>query len=364
MSKKILSLFILITFAALALYIILTHIKSKNPYLTVSGRVEADEIELAARVPGRLERVFIEDGTTINKNDTVAVIDDRELQSKRREVLDKIKELNEKIHAAELDLDYTSDNIDHSIDEAGKTLAVANTRLRQAEVKKENDEREFKRYSNLIEKDVISKQRYDSAKLAYELSQEEVNVALKEVEKAKLLLIKTEDLKMLKRAKEKELLALRRSASQLKEVLHQAEINIGYTVVNAPLDGIILKKVSEPGEIITLGGVIGVMIDPADVYIKTYVPEKYIGMININMQANIFTDAYPDKPFSGNVCYISDKAEFTPKEVQSYEERVKQVFAVKICFPQKGSSSLKGKATYEIFKKGMPVDVRFDIKTE
>ena len=364
MRKKILFLLILIIFAALALYIILTHIKSKNAYLIVSGRVEASEIELAARVPGRLERVLIEDGTVTKKGDAVAIMEDKELQSKRREILNKIEELNEKIHAAELDLDYTSDSTNHSIDEARKTLAVLDARLKQAEAKKENAEKEIKRYSNLLEKDVISRQRYDSVKLTYELSQEEVNVALKEVEKAKLLLIKAEDSKKLVRAKGKELLALRKSTGQLKESLQQVEINIGYTTINAPSDGIILKKVSEPGEILPLGGVIGVMINPDDIYIKTYVPEKYIGMININMQTDVFTDAYPDKPFNGYVCHISDKAEFTPKEVQSYEERVKQVFAIKICFSQKGGSPPKGKSPYEVFKKGMPVDVRFNIKTK
>ena len=364
MRKKILFLLILIIFAALALYIILTHMKSNNAYLIVSGRVEASEIELAARVPGRLERVLIEDGTVTKKGDAVAIMEDKELQSKRREILNKIEELNEKIHAAELDLDYTSDSTNHSIDEARKTLAVLDARLKQAEAKKENAEKEIKRYSNLLEHDVISKQRYDNVKLTYELSQEEVNVALKEVEKAKLLLIKAEDSKKLVRAKEKELLALRKSTGQLKESLQQVEINIGYTTINAPSDGIILKKVSEPGEILPLGGVIGVMINPDDIYIKTYVPEKYIGMININMQTDVFTDAYPDKPFNGYVCYISDRAEFTPKEVQSYEERVKQVFAIKICFSQKGRSPPKGKSPYEVFKKGMPVDVRFNIKTK
>jgi len=363
MRKRLIIFIVLIILAALVAYKIIVHIKSKDSLLTVSGRVEASEIELAARVSGRLEKVLIEDGMIVKKGASVALIEDQELQSRRREIIDRMDELKEKIHAAELDLDYTASSVDHSIDEAVKALAVADARLKQAEANRENAEKDFERYSNLLEKEVISKQKYESIKLFYELSREEMNVAMREVERAKVFVMKSKDSKKHVSAKEKELLALTKSLNQLKDSLQQADINIGYTKVNAPSDGIILKKVSEPGEVVTPGGVIGVMINPEDIHIRTYVPEKYIGKINLNMQADVFADAYPGKPFSGNVCYISDKAEFTPKEVQSYEERVKQVFAVKVCFPQKEDSASKNKKPYEVFKKGMPVDVRFGIKT-
>ena len=106
----------------------------------------------------------------------------------------------------------------------------------------------------------------------------------------------------------------------------------------------------------------GIMINPADIHVRTYIPEKFIGSINMNMQADVFADSYPGKPIRGHVCYISDKSEFTPKEVQSYEERVKQVFAVKVCFEPKDGSSDKGKTYQNILKKGMPVDVKFAVK--
>jgi HlyD family secretion protein len=299
----------------------------------------------------------------VKKGDLVALVEDQELQSRRREITARIDELNEKITASELDLDYTVSTVNHSIDEAKKALSVAEARLKQAEAKKQNAERDFERFSHLLEKEVISRQRYDSIKLSYELSREELHVAVREVERAKVFVMKSEDSKKLAKAKERELLALTKSLNQLKENLQQVVIHIGYTQVNAPSDGIILKKVSEPGEIITPGSVIGVMINPGDIHIRTYVPEKHIGRISIDMQADVFADAYPGKPFAGRVCFISDKAEFTPKEVQSYEERVKQVFAVKICFSRKEDPGSKEKTPYEVFKKGMPVDVRFGIKT-
>ncbi len=359
--KNIFLIIIIVLLVVIAIYKIVPYIKSKNNYLMVSGRVEADETELGAMVMGKLKSVLIEDGVNVRKGDTIALIEDDDLKSRRRQTLDRIEELGEKIKAVEFDLEYTAKSVQHTIDEAQKVLSVADARLKQAEARKENAEKEFNRYSILLKKEAVSRERHDNIKLAYELSQEEVNVALKEVERAKVSLMKAEDSKNLVKAKEKELLALTKSLSQLRETLNQIDINIGYTVITSPSDGIILKKVAEPGEVLLQGGVIGVMINPEDVHIKTYIPEKYIGRIKMDMKAEVFTDAYPENPFTGYVCYISDKAEFTPKEVQSYEERVKQVFASKICFTKGDKSADKGKTYQEVLKKGMPVDVRFDV---
>jgi len=308
-----------------------------------------------------LSNVFIDDGAVVRKGDTVALIEEEELQSKRRELTRRVEEVTERINAAEFNLDYTVKNVEHTIDEAKKSLAVADARLRQAEARKEIAEKEFMRYSSLLQKDAVSEQRYDDVRLSCVLSEEEVHSASKEVERAKVSLLKAEDSRELIKAKERELLAIRKSLGQIKEALKQVEINLGYTKIIAPLDGIVLKKVSEPGEILPQGGVVGVMINTDSIYAKTYVPEKYIGKIHLDMKAEVFTDAFPHRPFAGSICYISDKAEFTPKEVQSYEERIKQVFAVKVCFPEE---KISNKKTYQVLKKGMPVDVRFDIRVD
>jgi HlyD family secretion protein len=355
MRKKIIILLVFIIVIIIALYKVLPYFKSKDIHLTVSGRAEADEIDLAARIPGKLKNVMIEDGMMVNKGDVIARIDDADLQSQRREAVAGIEELKDKIRAAEIDFEYTANNVDHSIDEAQKGLSVAEARLKQEEAK---------RYSSLLEKEVIPKEKYDNVDLAYKLSQEDVRVASNEVEKAKVSLMKAEDGHKLVEAKEKELLSLKKFLTQLQEKVRQIDIYIGYTAITAPLDGVILRKVAEPGEVLVEGGVAGVMIDPKDIHIKTYVPEKYIGKIRIGMDARVISDAYPDQPFTGSICFISDKAEFTPKEVQSYEERIKQVFAVKICFPEKGSSTGEQKAYYDVFKKGMPVDVKFPFPPE
>ncbi len=362
MRKKILISGLIIAVIIILIFIMLPYLKSKENLLKVSGRVEADEIELSSRIYGKLERVLINDGSEVKKGDLIAQLEDDEIQSKRREILIKIAEITESIRAAELNLEFTRSNILHSIEESKRVLEASEARLKQSNAKLENARKELMRYSALLEKDVISKDRFDSIKLAFDLSFEENKVALSDLEKAKVAMKKAEDSRILINAKEQEILSMKKSLGQLNESLQQIDINLGYTKITAPVDGIILRKIAEPGEVVSIGSVIGTMINPESIHVRTFVPEKYIGNISNNMEVEIFTDAYPDKPVKGYVCYISDKAEFTPKEVQSYEERVKQVFAVKICL----KSSMIGKNDSEslILKKGMPVDVRFNIRTK
>jgi len=362
MKKRPLIPFVLLS-AAVLLYAIFHYMSPPgNDYLKVSGRVEASEIELAAQIPGRLKSVLIEDGSVVKAGEVVAVLDDAELRSRRRELVSRTEELAERIKAAEFDLKYTETNVKHTIEEAVRSLSIAKARLKQAVDRREKAGRDFRRYASLRQKGVIPEQRYEETRLAYRLSEEAARTAEKEVELAEISLLKAKASRDLVRAKEKELLALRKSYQGLKEKLKQVEITLGYTRILAPVDGVVLSRVAEPGEILPQGGVAAVMIDPDSLHVKTFVPEQYIGRIFVGMEAEVLSDAYPDSPFTGRICYISDRAEFTPKEVQSYEERVKQVFAVKVCFPE--TAEVRKRTYRDVLKKGMPVDVRFKFKQD
>ncbi len=329
----------------------------KEDYLIVSGRVEADEVRLSTQIQGKLKELYIDDGASVKEGDIIALIDDEELQSKRRELIHSIEELEERIAAAEISLEYMKKDINRNINEAEKMLSIARARLRQAEAKKAKAENEYKRYLSLLMEELISRDEFESIELAYKVALEDINTATEDVERAEISLVRAKDSKSLIDVEEKELASLNRSLDGLKERLTQIEINIGYTKITAPSEGIILKKVAEAGEIIPRGGVLGILINPERVYVKTFVPERYIGMVTLNMETEVISDAYRDRAIYGYICHIADRAEFTPKEVQSYEERVKQVFAVKVCF-EKGD-----KEVYKILKKGMPVDVRFQVKS-
>lgn len=332
--------------------------------LMVSGRVEADEILLSPRIAGKLKEVLIDDGQRVAAGDLVAVIDDDELRSKLRELLGRKEELAARIQSAQYELEYTSNRIRNSIEEARRGLNVADAKWKQTRARRELALKELDRYASLLEREAVTQQKYDNVSLALTLSEQEEVSAAEELERAKVSLQNAEDTKALLRAQEKGLLALRKTLIQVEESLKQVEINIGYTKITAPTGGVILRKTAEPGEVVPMGGVVGVMIDPESIYVKTYVPEKHVGRMHLGMRVDVFTDAYPGESTAGSICYISDESEFTPKEVQSYEERVKQVFATKVCFPTEGQGEPVGSRRQNLLKKGMPVDVQFPFSRE
>ena len=118
----------------------------------------------------------------------------------------------------------------------------------------------------------------------------------------------------------------------------------------APVSGTVLEKNLEPGEMAFPGTPVLILADLTRPWIKIYVPEKKIGLVKIGQKATIYVDSYPGKAFEGVVSSIANKAEFTPKTIQTREERVKMVFAVKI--------TLKNPAGE--LKPGMPADAEIE----
>ena len=116
--------------------------------------------------------------------------------------------------------------------------------------------------------------------------------------------------------------------------------------ITAPINGMILVKAAQEGELVAIGSTVVTMADLRTLELKVYVTEREVGKISLGDKVQISVDSYPDAKFSGKVKYISSTAEFTPKNIQTKEERVNQVFEVKVNIPN----------TDQKLKPGMPAD--------
>jgi len=134
-----------------------------------------------------------------------------------------------------------------------------------------------------------------------------------------------------------------------QQTLEYALLTMEDQEVVSPIDGIVLVKDVETGEILTAGGGVVVIGDPRDQWLKIYVSEDMVHQLAINKQASIFVDG-GRHPYKGHVTFIADKAEFTPRNVQTPEERVTQTIAVKITVDDPD----------EYLHAGVSADVRFN----
>ncbi len=148
--------------------------------------------------------------------------------------------------------------------------------------------------------------------------------------------------------------AAQSEAEVAKSALELVKIQLGDTSIKSPITGTVMVKALEPGELAAIGTPVYTLANLDKVNLVVYLPEDQVGLVKLGQEVAVNVDSYPNVNFSGKVTHISDNAEFTPKSIQTKEERVTQVFGVKIEIP-----NLDGK-----LKPGMPADARFFTKGE
>jgi len=178
------------------------------------------------------------------------------------------------------------------------------------EAQYEKTKKDLERYTALYRDGVIPPQQMDSAKTAYDVAFSQLQLS--------------------------------------RASLKTAEVRLTDAVIYAPLNGVIIRKNVEEGETVGAGMSVFTIGDLENPWIKVYVKEDKLGLIKLGQKAEIRVDTYPMKLYEGTVTYISSEAEFTPKNVQTQEERVKLVFGVKVSVKNQNDD----------LKPGMPADVR------
>lgn len=119
-------------------------------------------------------------------------------------------------------------------------------------------------------------------------------------------------------------------ADQARAAVDQARASLDKATVRAPVSGMVLRRLVEPGAVVAPGAAIAELANLGDLFVKVFIPMPQIGLVELGMTVDVLVDTFPDRPFKGEVVHISDRAEFTPRDVVTKEERVTMVVAVKV----------------------------------
>lgn len=278
-----------------------------------SGQVRGTEVTIGSKLAGRVESLNVREGQVIKAGDLIAKISSEEIEAR--------------IEQARAQVDASS----HRIHQARESLKRVAADVKEVESQRDLARSDYDRYSELIKKGLVSRSEFDVAEARLKSSGARLEAAKKGREEARA-------------AYETAKNQVDEAAARVKEV----EAILKDTEIYAPSRGTVINKLVEEGELVAVGTSVATLIDLSDIYVKVYIPEKDIGKIRIGNQARLYADAFPGRFFEGNVTEISQKAEFTPKEVHMKEERTKLVFGVKV--------GIKNPEGY--LKPGMPVDVK------
>jgi HlyD family secretion protein len=327
-NKKRLIIVALIALIVITVIIILTFRNRDNgDALVLSGNVEVTEAHVGFKLPGRIIELFVDEGYKVSKGEKLAQLDSDELgklvlQQKAfvGEASDRFRELKTGSRSQE-------------IEQAKASLAAADADLVKAQ-------KDFARAEMLFKKDAISASQFDSYKSAHDASTARRKAAV-------------ENLSLVREGPRREMVsAAEQRVSQARASLGASEYRLQDTVLLAPFDGVVLRKNVEKGEIVGQGTPVFSIGDLEHPWIKVYVKEDRLGMVKLGQKAEITVDSFPGKKYQGTVTYISSEAEFTPKNVQTKEERVKLVFGVKVSVVNQNGE----------LKPGMPADVFIQLK--
>jgi HlyD family secretion protein len=130
-----------------------------------------------------------------------------------------------------------------------------------------------------------------------------------------------------------------------------SQVNLAYAILRAPSTGVITSRQAELGEVVAPGSPVATLADLDHIWLRAYIAETDLGSIHWGQEATVTTDTYPGKLYHGHISFISSNAEFTPKSVQTYKERVTLVYRIKIDIDN---------PNHEL-KPGMPADAHIDL---
>jgi membrane fusion protein YbhG len=273
--------------------------------LTLSGNVEAHESLVSFKVQGRIVDLPVEEGQSVERDALLARLDDADYRQKVR-----IDEAN--VHVRESNLALTlAGTREQEVKASQQTMVDAQADLQQKKL-------DYDRAQRLYSKDEVSAQDRDHADSALKRAEAIFQAAQQRYNQA------------VEGSRKEDIAIARANLTVASATLGLSRVNLDYATLRAPSAGVITVRQAELGEVVVPGTPVVTLADLDHIWLRAYIAETDLGRIRWGQEAKITTDTYPGKQYRGRISFISSTAEFTPKSVQTYKERVTLVYRIKI----------------------------------
>jgi HlyD family secretion protein len=286
-----------------------------------SGTIEATEATISSQVSGKIIKIVKDEGARVAAGDTVLIIDHELLDYQLQQM-----EAARDIAKAQLELLIKGSR--------KEDILQAEEALNQAEANFSTAKSDKERMDVLYKNNAVTKKQFEDASARFDITQAQLNAAKENLKKIKNI------------ARPEEIAQAKANYQKSEAAAASIRKNIKDCYVLAPTNGFVVKKFVELGESVSMLSSLVKVADLSKVKLVVYISEKDLGLAKLGQKVEVTVDSYPGKNFTGSVIYISPEAEFTPKTIQTKDERTKLVFAVKIEIPN---------PSFEL-KTGMPAD--------
>ena len=358
----------LVLAGGIALYVFFQNRQNGETTISVSGNIEATTVDVSFKIPGKIDKILVEEGDLLKEGQLIATLEYKDLSAQKARAEATLESTQSRIPALQKNIEFQDQASQQEISQAQAAMEAARSRLDQLlagsrpqeiqaakaavdQTQADMDKRkaDMDRAKNLYQDRYISAQDWDAARTAYDMAlasyqKSQENYALvvegprkEEIDTARAQLQQAEAALRLARTRRIQIDVLKRelvtAQVQVKEAASALEViqtQIGYCNLFAPTTGVVLVKNTEAGEFIVPGGAVITLGDVAKPWLKAFINESDVGRVKLGQKVSVTTDSYPGKVYPGKITFISSEAEFTPKNVQTAKERVKLVYRIKV----------------------------------
>ncbi|MBF2076287.1 MAG: HlyD family efflux transporter periplasmic adaptor subunit [Synechococcales cyanobacterium C42_A2020_086] len=356
--------------------------------LEFSGRIEGYETDVGTKAAGRIETVTVREGAVVQRGQLLAKLDDDQVQAQLQGAEARLKAVRQSAENARLQINVLQSQLAEAqvrlrqsqgdaagrVSQAEAQVAAAEAQLAQAQAQVVEAQSQLDlatvdrdRFTQLARQGAAAQQRADQAKAAYQSAlailqsrQSAVAAAEKQIAAARGGLTQSQSTRLNPDINTAEVQRLRTQLLQAQAQLRAAEAEVMNAVaerdriasqvndltVNSPIDGVVITRSVEPGAVVPTGRVLLTILDLNTVYMRAFIPEGDIGKVRVGQPAQVYLDSAPDQPLAARVAAIDTEASFTPENVYFKDDRVQQVFGVKLTLENPDGFA----------KPGMPAD--------
>lgn len=352
--------------------------------IQVSGNLELTQVDLSFKTAGRMTELAVREGDFVKQGQLIAKLDSAQLEQQLLRDQAAVASAQSSLQQLQTSIEYQAATIDSDISTRRADLAQAQANLdamlagsRPQEIQQaqsaaadakawhDQAQQDWERSQTLFSREDISRAQYDQARAKLDSTEaqlrqsqehlalvqegprkEDIAGARAQVARAQAGVQTAEANRIDLRRKEQQLVEQKAEIDRARAQVGMTQTQISDATIVAPIDGVVLVKAAEAGEVVAAGSIIVSLGDIAHPWLRAYINETDLGRIKLGEKVRLSTDSFPGKTYEGRISFISSEAEFTPKQIQTTEERVKLVYRIKVDVDN----------PHQELKNNMPVD--------
>jgi len=369
MKKRIIVILLILAAAGAAVYAFRGSAgRAPGKRIVVSGNIELTEVNIAFKTAGRLIERTVDEGDRATKGQIIARLDRDQLIAQREREAAGLQSAQSQLAQAATSLEWEKATLAADLETRRADLSSMEARFAElkngsrpqekldakaavdsAQSELDRARKDWERAQVLYKDDDIATAQFDQYRNRFESAEaaqrqlrerealvlagprvEQINAQQGQVEHARGALKTAEANSLEMKRREQELTTRRAEIERSRASLALIDSQLADTIAVSPVDGVVLVKAADVGEILAPGTTVVTVGDIEHPWLRGYVNETDLGKVKLGSKATVTTDSYPGKVYQGRVTFISSEAEFTPKQIQTQQERVKLVYRVKI----------------------------------